>query len=691
MCVVSTMACVIVEGFLQKQSGGLFLKQKRKWAVLRADGTLSLSKKPELPASSVIHIYELDDVVYRDEDCSISFSSVYNGDILKAYKFYALETPTFEDWTIALDKVRGEPSSEYTSGRSRYVRETLSVYRKSDVSIDDDVSLDTCGAKHSLCTSPQHGLDLPIPPIPQRATITDEELEKQVDPVLLIQSSGEPISMSGYIKKRGGAYGGNTSYKKRFFVLTIFGRVVYFADHKKTQALGQFSLQHATIQHVKQNEISVVTPTRVWFLKFESEDSRIEWTQKLEAITNFTTSTSPSLSPTKISSSTQDLQRQSSAEFDTPRPKFRRNVSLLKKQRSFIDGLGFSLLTDKGNESPHDLSSTVVSAVKEDASVSVACVTWNLSESLPKMQQCRFLRQYRKQQIVVVGVQECQSVMYHSFSSRQLSPLDIWLAMVKSLMGDPFTLVASRAMGAIHVCVFVREDVIGRISDVNTAFVPCGLGNVMYNKGAVAVSMKCNQISFGFVCAHLAANQEKTTERNQDFHRIAQLVVDQLGKVASRERRKSMVAVDNKTHHHAGLFVVVDDGEEDTYDDHDAGGSHSLNLNRSLNQSGRFQAVLGPGSSGAQADSVDSLAREFDRCFFMGDLNYRVDAGKDWIEHYLKMAEMMRQQEKEAALQKATQSSTPDVDIVEVPEDVTVVVEDLDDLDRKSEKKIDEV
>jgi hypothetical protein len=68
-----------------------------------------------------------------------------------------------------------------------------------------------------------------------------------------------------------------------------------------------------------------------------------------------------------------------------------------------------------------------------------------------------------------------------------------------------------------------------------------------------------------------------------------------------------------------------------------------------------------------------------------------VDAGKDWIEHYLKMAEMMRQQEKEAALLKATQSSTPDVDLVEVPEDVTVVVEDLDDLDRKSEKKIDEV
>lgn len=45
-----------------------------------------------------------------------------------------------------------------------------------------------------------------------------------------------------------------------------------------------------------------------------------------------------------------------------------------------------------------------------------------------------------------------------------------------------FSLVASQPMGAIHVCVFARHDIVAAISNVKTSFVPCGIGNVMYNK-----------------------------------------------------------------------------------------------------------------------------------------------------------------------------------------------------------------
>lgn len=617
----------MLEGFLQKQSGGLFLQKKQKWAVLKSDGTLSLSRKPELSASSIIHIYEVDDVVYRDEDCSISFSSVYDGSIIKAYKFYALETPTFEEWAVALEKIRQDPSEEYENSRSKY-RESVreSVFNFPDPAPHPELL--PVSTKHNAAVPLSDQLTPPLVCHDARVTVTDSELERNVDPILLIQSSGEPISKSGYVKKRGGAYGGNTSFKKRFFVLTIFGRVVYFADHKKTQALGQFSLVNATIQHMKQQEISVVTPTRVWFLKFESEASRLEWTEKLDSIAAIATSSAPS-SPEKATPSStlppsKDTHTEGECEAETkPAPRFRRNVSLLVKQKSNFHGLGY---TTTEEEKSGQLSQS------EASSVSVACVTWNLSESLPKMQQCRFMRQYRQYQIVVVGVQECQSVMYHSFSARQLSPLDIWLAMVKSLMGDPFTLVASRSMGAIHICVFVREDVVGYISDVSTAFVPCGLGNVMYNKGAVAVAMKYSQTSFGFVCAHLAANIEKNSERNQNFHRISLMLVDQLRKTANSSKNNSVLDVDSKTYHKAGLFVVTDNGEEDVYTDDDPNSTP--------------RNVKSGGGGGPQVDSLDCLAREFDRCFFLGDLNYRVDAGKDWIEHHLRMAEVMRKQEK---------------------------------------------
>jgi hypothetical protein len=142
---------------------------------------------------------------------------------------------------------------------------------------------------------------------------------------------------------------------------------------------------------------------------------------------------------------------------------------------------------------------------------------------------------------------------YHSFQSDQLSPVDVWLVMVKSAMGDGFTLVASRAMGAIHLCVFVRHDIIDCVSNVSTTYVPCGIGNVMYNKGAVGVRMNFYDTSVAFICAHLAANKEKVRspvpvqaqvtrsfmqvqERGQDFHRIASVMIENLGKTTTQAK-----------------------------------------------------------------------------------------------------------------------------------------------------------
>jgi hypothetical protein len=55
-----------------------------------------------------------------------------------------------------------------------------------------------------------------------------------------------------------------------------------------------------------------------------------------------------------------------------------------------------------------------------------------------------------------------------------------------------FTLLASRAMGAIHVCVFVRHDILGAVSNVTTHFVPCGIGNVMHNKVTIIPFLSCH-------------------------------------------------------------------------------------------------------------------------------------------------------------------------------------------------------
>jgi hypothetical protein len=45
-----------------------------------------------------------------------------------------------------------------------------------------------------------------------------------------------------------------------------------------------------------------------------------------------------------------------------------------------------------------------------------------------------------------------------------------------------FALIASQAMGAIHICVLVKCNIAKFISNITMAFVPCGVGNVLQNK-----------------------------------------------------------------------------------------------------------------------------------------------------------------------------------------------------------------
>jgi hypothetical protein len=85
-------------------------------------------------------------------------------------------------------------------------------------------------------------------------------------------------------------------------------------------------------------------------------------------------------------------------------------------------------------------------------------------------------------------------------------------------------------MGAIGISCFTRDDVFDQVCDVATSVVPCGIGNVFYNKvftfsymvysdligrqGAVALACTINGVKFAFICAHLPAHDDKV----KNFH-----------------------------------------------------------------------------------------------------------------------------------------------------------------------------
>lgn len=104
--------------------------------------------------------------------------------------------------------------------------------------------------------------------------------------------------------------------------------------------------------------------------------------------------------------------------------------------------------------------------------------------------------------IMAIGTQECErsiekSVIYPSKG--------LWEQKLKQYLGDRYTMIDSETMAAIHLCIFVLTPLVTFISDLESAVVATGIGNVVGNKGGVGIGFKLNQsASFLFVTSHFS-------------------------------------------------------------------------------------------------------------------------------------------------------------------------------------------
>ncbi len=73
---------------------------------------------------------------------------------------------------------------------------------------------------------------------------SSSELEEEVPStvpltaLLAAQSGGQPVRKVGYFEKRGGPT--NPAYKRRWLVLTEYGKCIYFAEARLSQSLGTY-------------------------------------------------------------------------------------------------------------------------------------------------------------------------------------------------------------------------------------------------------------------------------------------------------------------------------------------------------------------------------------------------------------------------------------------------------------------
>lgn len=95
-----------------------------------------------------------------------------------------------------------------------------------------------------------------------------------------------------------------------------------------------------------------------------------------------------------------------------------------------------------------------------------------------------------------------------------------WERLLSKQLGPDYKRVAGESLWAIHLLVFAHKGIAHHVRHVRTCSVATGIGNLLGNKGAAAVSLQLGALRLLFVGAHFAAHDAQVERRNADFHRI---------------------------------------------------------------------------------------------------------------------------------------------------------------------------
>ena len=151
-------------------------------------------------------------------------------------------------------------------------------------------------------------------------------------------------------------------------------------------------------------------------------------------------------------------------------------------------------------------------------------------------------------------------------------------------------------MVAMHVVVFIRKELSMYVSGVDRARVATGVGNVIGNKGGVGICLNIGSTSILFVNSHFAAHQHAVEKRNGDFWAIS-------NKLNLRPKQP-------------------------------AASSSAASTPSTTNLPLSPPPVPARSTSWSSSASTSSVVTErFDRVFWLGDLNYRIEGTHRLVCH----------------------------------------------------------
>ena len=136
----------------------------------------------------------------------------------------------------------------------------------------------------------------------------------------------------------------------------------------------------------------------------------------------------------------------------------------------------------------------------------ISVITWNLAEKSPSKKDYSFLRNYRDDDIVVIGAQECEDVRPRREEGHRSKA---WRALQTASLGKGFVCLAQHRMGGLQIGIYAKKNVASKIQGTQILDVACGVGNVLTNKGAICVLLRIKGRTLALINAHLAAHLGK--------------------------------------------------------------------------------------------------------------------------------------------------------------------------------------
>jgi hypothetical protein len=178
--------------------------------------------------------------------------------------------------------------------------------------------------------------------------------------------------------------------------------------------------------------------------------------------------------------------------------------------------------TGKRNKKSSTAAESLSKVPQSPVEYNVSVLTWNLAEKKPNPEDYSFLKEFKNDDFVILGVQECEDIKPRRNEGHRSRA---WRAIQKQTLGKSYECLAQHKMGGLQIAVYAKKSIAKKVQGTQILDVACGVGNVLTNKGAVCVLLRMRGKTLAVINAHLAAHHGKVKERNADYQRIMRSIV----------------------------------------------------------------------------------------------------------------------------------------------------------------------